>query len=406
MRDRLNEKTAKTALPASSRNTIIYDTELRGFGLRITQNGARSFVLAYTVNGRERRLTIGRWPTWSVAAAREEAKRLRRLIDQGIDPLAKREEDRAAKTVNDLWLKYETEHLPKLAIRAQRDVRSMWATYILPAFKNVKLRDLTAAQVDDLHRRISANYRVRANRVLEVFRKALNLALRWEWIHRNPATGFHRNPEEPKDTYLSPEQLRNLLQALGRLPNRPAANAIRLLIYTGARAGEVLKAGWTQFDLATGIWTKPSSHTKQRKLHRVPLSAEALVLLQSMASERHAFYLFPNSKGKPIADVKRAWTWVQKEAGLQGVRIHDLRHSFASLLISAGEPLPVIGRLLGHTQSQTTIRYAHLADDPLKRATAKIALIVAGAGSGQATSDDPPNPTGIVAGSLPDLYDP
>src|SRR5438034_920980 len=127
MPEKLNEKTAKTALPAPGRNTIIYDTELRGFGLRITKGGTRSLILGYSIGGLERRMTIGRWPDWSVAAAREEAKRLRRLIDQGIDPLAKRHEDRTAKTVKDLWLKYETDHLPKLAVRAQADVRSMWA---------------------------------------------------------------------------------------------------------------------------------------------------------------------------------------------------------------------------------------------------------------------------------------
>jgi integrase len=396
MRAKLNEKTAKLALPAPGQNTIIYDTELRGFGLRITKNGVKSLVLGYSAGRQERRMTIGRWPAWSVAAAREEAKKLRRLIDQGFDPLAKREEDRTAKTVNDLWLRFETDHLPRLAARAQADVRSMWTTYILPAFKAVKLRDLTCAQVDQLHQNISCKRPVRANRVLEVLRKALNLALRWRWIDRNPAQGFHRNPEQPKDTYLNPDQIRRLLDCLDRLPNAASARAIRLLIYTGARAGEVLRASWTQFDLLAGVWTKPAATTKQRKSHRVPLSAEALSVLQEMSQDRKSPYLFPNSKGQPIADIKRSWAWAQREANLPGVRLHDLRHSFASLLISAGEPLPIIGRLLGHTQSQTTMRYAHLADDPLRRATGRIGGLVCVSPSISTTADvnsgDPAHP--------------
>jgi integrase len=389
MPEKLNEQTAKTALPASGRNTIKYDTELRGFGLRITKTGTRSFLLSYSINGRERRITIGRWPDWSVAAAREEAKKLRRLIDQGIDPLAKRRDDRTAKTVNDLWLQYESDYLPKLATRAQADVRSMWQKRLLPPLQSVKLRDLTSAQIDRLHRQISADHPVRANRVLEAFRRALNLAVRWGWIDRNPAQGFQANPEHPKDTYLTSEQLERILDCLDRLPNAAAANVIRLLIFTGARVGEVLKAEWSQFDLTAGIWTKPPANTKQRKLHRVPLSACALAVLQEMEKTRDSSpYLFPGSNGNPIGDIRYSWSWVRGQLGLQGVRIHDLRHSFASLLISTGETLPVIGRLLGHSQNQTTMRYAHLADSPLRAAADRLGALVHGNLSDKSPSEE------------------
>jgi len=135
-------------------NRIVYDSEVRGFGVRITAAGARAFVLNYRVDGAERRLTIGAYPDWSVAAAREQAKALKREVDRGSDPLARRKEDRAAPTVGDLWRRYEAEHLPRKAPRAQADDRAMFRALILPALGRTKVRDVTADDVDALHRDI------------------------------------------------------------------------------------------------------------------------------------------------------------------------------------------------------------------------------------------------------------
>jgi hypothetical protein len=163
---------------------------------------------------------------------------------------------------------------------------------------------------------------------------------------------------------------------------------------TGARRGEVLGATWAMFDLENGVWTKPSAHTKQRKLHRVPLSGHALRLLKDLRAVTPGPYVFPGDDGKPLTDIKRTWFSVCKAAGLvekvekkdrtgkvvrgrngrpviveePNVRLHDIRHSFASILVSAGASLPLIGQLLGHTQVQTTQRYAHLFDDPMRKA--------------------------------------
>jgi integrase len=183
-----------------------------------------------------------------------------------------------------------------------------------------------------------------------------------------------------------------------------SANAIKLLMLTGARRGEVLGATWAMFDLDNGIWTKPSAHTKQRREHRVPLSGPALQLLLEMreSAQRQASnsgvpaspFVFPGAGGKPLTDIKRTWSSVCRKAGLtvqvakksldgnaimgkdgkpvlvqhQSVRLHDLRHSFASILVSAGASLPLIGQLLGHTQPQTTQRYSHLFDEVLRQA--------------------------------------
>src|SRR5690349_18006796 len=193
-RVRLNDRAIR-ALPApASGMKIWYDDEVPGFGVRITANGVHAFVLNYTVVGRERRLTVGRFPTWSTTAAREEARRLRRLIDGGIDPLEQRAvedaaavAEREAPTMRDLYARYAAEHLPRKAPRSAADDRSMWEKDVLPRLGAARVKDLRLEDIDALHAQVSQTRPVRANRVVEVVRKGFNLAIRWGWCADNPA---------------------------------------------------------------------------------------------------------------------------------------------------------------------------------------------------------------------------
>jgi integrase len=376
---RINETFARKAEAPAAGNKVYRDDDQIGFGLRVTAAGARSFVLAYTIHRRERRITIGTWPAWTAAAAREEARKLRRQIDQGIDPLEQRSDTRGAPTLQDLWQEYERVHLPTLSPRSASDQASMWRRYILPKMKHVRLVDLSSREIDALHARVSLVGTTRANRVIEMLRKALNLALRWGWIKQNPALGFRRNPEHPRERYLKPEEYERVFRALEAMPNQKAAQAIRLLILTGARRGEVLSLEWADLDLELGLWNRPAAKSKDRKRKRVTLSNEALVLLKSMQAEATGAYVFPTASGEPMQDLKRPWAWLKRSAALPDLRIHDLRHSFASVLISGGETLETIGKLLGHSQHQTTLRYAHLMDDPMRRAANRFSLQILGA---------------------------
>lgn len=381
--ERLIDKMVK-ALPAPSGGaTITYDADVPGFGARVTANGARSFVLNYMSSGRERRMTIGRFPTWSATAAREEARALRRKIDSGIDPMSERAgldadavAKRAAPTMADLFARYETEHLPRKSLRAATDDRGMWRNLILPQLGAMKVLQVKPTDIDALHAEISKTRPVRANRVVEVVRKAFNMAIRWGWRTDNPASGVHRNQEEKRARYLSITEILRLSAALAAHPERASANAIKLLMLTGARRNEVLAARWEMFDLDAGIWIKPSAHTKQRKEHRVPLSAAARQLLAEIQVQAAGPYVFPGRNDGPLTDIKRTWSAVCQHAGIQECRLHDLRHTYASVLASAGLSLPIIGALLGHTQTQTTARYAHLLDDPLRAATDYVGEIV------------------------------
>ena len=414
MPERLSETLVRKALPPAQGQAMIWDAEVKGFGLRVTPGGAKSFVLDYRAEGRQRRITIGAHPDWTVAAAREAAKTMKRDVDHGHDPMGERQAQREAPTVQELWERYEREHLPQKSARSQVDERIMWQKIILPRFGKMKLASITHDDVDALHRDITTirGTPVRANRTVEVLRKAFNLAIRWRWREDNPASGVRRNPEEKRNRYLNKGEIAALARALNDHSESMSANAIKLLMLTGARRGEVLSATWEMFDLENGVWTKPSAHTKQRKLHRVPLSGPALQLLKDMNAAAKAKaeadgtplnpFVFPGADGKPLTDIKRTWVSVCRKAGLATqaekkgrdgkpmkgkdgkptmvwqptVRIHDIRHSFASILVSAGASLPLIGQMLGHTQVQTTQRYAHLFDDPLRKAAETVGAYV------------------------------
>jgi integrase len=223
----------------------------------------------------------------------------------------------------------------------------------------------------------------------------MGIAIKEGWREDNPARGIELAHEEKRERFLSPAEIRRLVAALTQHSEKISANAIRLLLLTGARRGEVLSARWDQFDLAGGVWLKPSAHTKQKRSHRVPLSAPALELLADMRREATdgCPYVFPSLKASrpatngapavhaPLTEVKRTWASVCKAADMKGARLHDLRHSYAAVLASSGLSLHIVGALLGHTQPRTTARYAHLYDDALRSATERVGKVVAGTGA-------------------------
>jgi integrase len=309
-----------------------------------------------------------------VVAARKQAEQLRREIDLGHDPLEERVADRSAPTVRDLFDRYSAEHLPTKAPRSAADDRSMWVKDILPALGAKKVTEVSPRDCDDLHRAISMNRPTRANRVVEVLRKALNLAIRWGWIERNPASGARRNPEPKRTRYLARDEVVRLVAALEAHSERSSADALLFMLLTGCRRGEALNATWGQFDLDRRVWTKSSAETKQRREHRVPYSQAVADILDRRRAETVGTSIFPGSLGAPLCDVRRTWKAVCKKAGLSEVRIHDLRHTFASLLASSGQSLLVVGELLGHSTPQTTKRYANLYDDSLRAAAESVSL--------------------------------
>jgi integrase len=377
-------------LPAPARgNKVTYDDAVKGFGIRVTAADGKAFVLNYRrkSDGRERRYTIGSYPDWSVGAARDEAKRLKRAIDGGADPVGEHREQREAAIVADLCSRFLTEYVPRKRPATQRDYQQQITVDILPAFGRMKVAGITHADVDAFHRKISERAPTHANRVLAVLSKMFSLSVVWGWRSNNPCKGVERNQEHKRTRYLSGAELARLTDALAVLRDQGAANAVRLLLLTGARRGELLAARWTNFDLEAGVWIKPGATTKQKTTHRVPLSAAACQLLSEMQrNAESAEYLFPARFTPHRLDIDDAWNLLRKAANILDVRLHDLRHTYASVLASSGLSLPIIGALLGHTTAQTTLRYAHLLDDPLRAATERASAIITGKPSAEGSA--------------------
>jgi integrase len=415
----------------------------------------------YRIDGRERRHTIGRYPTWSVAAARTEAEELWKRIDRSEDPAGQKRERREAPTIQDLIDRYISDHLPtktagrnneKIAKQRQNDEKKMLAEIGKHLGEKTKVADVHIGDITEMHRKISESIgrngkprAVRANRILSITSKMFSLALKpkagenkpWrDAAMGNPCKGVKRNHEEANERFYSSAELAVISDTLanygseavepGRTVAKAAADAVRLVLFTGCRPGESMFATWPQFDAESGYWVKPSAHTKQRKVHKLPLSPPALELVDRLRKQRKAGakWLFPGAvAGEPIAAFWHVWhrvsveLWAastdpnvsavvadlesalgyrptfqqyRKEAKRRGVtlppgRLYDLRRTFASVGAGGGLGLPIIGKLLGHTQARTTQRYAHLADDPLREAADKIITkVIAGAGKASA----------------------
>ncbi len=377
MATKLTDKLVKAIEAPASGNRIVYDGETKGFGLRVTPAGAKAWVLNYRAAGRERRLTIGAFPDWLTGAARERAKELKRQVDIGEDPMGERHRERAAPTVADLADCYIEEHGPRKRARSLAEDKALLRQIVLPRLGKKKVDAVCRADVSAMHREVSATAPVRANRALALVSKMMSLSIEWEIRADNPATRVRKNDEERRERYLSAAELVRLTGALAAHRDQRSANAVRLLLLTGARRGELMAATWAQFDLEAGVWLKPSASTKQKRAHRVPLNGAAVGLLTTMRAKASGSSLFEGlGPDAALFNLKRSWAEIRDAAGLEDFRLHDLRHSFASILASSGLSLPTIGALLGHTQAATTARYAHLVDSMLREATERVGAMV------------------------------
>lgn len=240
----------------------------------------------------------------------------------------------------------------------------------MPKLGELKVVEVTHQHIQKLHNQMR-DTPYWANRTLALAPKMFQLSVRWGMRSDNPARGVKKCLEEKRDRWLSDAELQRLLRALTEHPNQTAANAIRLLLLTGTRIGENLTAKWEDIDLERRVWIKPSHHTKQKRREHLPLSSATTALPSQMqlSNKSTSSWLFPGrDPEQPYKDLKGFWRSITKSAGLENCRVHDNRHTHASHLVSSGLSLPIVGRLLGHTNPSTTQRHAHLADDPLRKA--------------------------------------
>lgn len=371
-----------------SGQAFVWDSMLPGFGVRITSKGGKSWIVQMRVRGgKERRMTVGRCAKVPLDKARTAAKELLASADLGHDPMQQRKDARNVNLdLNPLFLDFADRWLEEVVKPRNREGtykhrHLLVQNHIAPRIGQLRLQEITRKHIEDLHSQVSVDYPVAANRVVSLCSAVFAVAVRWGLLEKNPAVQIERNPEHGRERYLTSDEISRILYDLARTEAQDSADVVRLLLLTGARVGEVLSMTWDQVDLDQGIWTKPASSTKQNRLHRVPLSGPALEVLAKRKNNREkqkrkSQWVFPGSgKNGHMTTIRTFWSAVCRRSNVQGARIHDLRHTFASLLVSSGESLPVIGALLGHTQAKTTARYAHLLDDPLKQAMDKVAAL-------------------------------
>jgi integrase len=384
MMSKVSQQSVKQLLTQqTSTEVIIWDDEVRGFGAKRNRAGSVSFVLNYRMRGKERRYIIGRWPEFTVAAAREEALALRVDIQNGHDPLEDRNHWRGEPLFGDLADAYLKDAEKRTRESSLKDYRRMMTKIILPVLGERRLSEIKQQDIARLHES-QRGTPYQGNRALAVLSAMFNFAINAKLMTENPARGIKKFHEAKRERWLTVEEMQRFREALDDYKDQSAANALRLLMLTGSRFSEVLKATWEEFDLQRGVWTKPSHHTKQHKQEHVPLSALAMQLLESMAPSRGPLFIGRDGKSRRVS-LKRPWIQACRAAGLveeytvEGksgpltryrptCRPHDLRHNFASFLVSNGVSLQVVGKLLGHTQPQTTYRYSHLQDAPLREA--------------------------------------
>jgi len=368
---KLTKRFVEAVKPDLKKTIIHWDTELKGFGIVVLPSSRITYCIQYrNAQQIKKRVKIGIHGPITTDEARELAKKKLALVTHGEDPAEKKKELRDLPTMGDLAKEYKECHGVRKRAKSQVEDNFMLEKIILPILGHKPVAHITLQEIQGLHLKLKATP-YRANRVLALLSKMFSLSVSWRWRDDNPVQGIEKYQEEKRDRWLNEEELDRLWTVLDNYPSHVTAYVFKFLLLTGARKNEALCATWDQFDFEKGVWVKPAHLTKQKKKEYLPLSEKTLALLQTLKGlvPQESMYVFPGRiAGEPLKEIKTFWKTVLKEAKLEGVRIHDLRHTHASHLVSSGLSLSIVGKLLGHTQASTTQRYAHLADEPLRQA--------------------------------------
>lgn len=369
-------KKSVDALTPGNRDVYLWDPELKGFAVKVTPRGRKVYLVQYRIGGRAgrtRRITLGVHGAITADQARSQAQSALRQLARGEDPSAAKDQRKREKNVGALLDQFLSEHADaRLKPRSAAEYRRLVERLVSPGFQRKPIGEVVRSDLAQVHHALRETP-YQANRLLAVLSKFFNWCERHGFRpdNSNPARHIEKFKEEKRKRYLSAEELDRLGDVLrkaeqeGSLDQYGAA-AIRLIVLTGARLSEILTLRWSEVDFAGQCLRLEDSKTGAKSVYLNPAAVEVLSSLPRL--EGNPFVICGRREGMHLVNLQKPWRRIREAAGLSDVRLHDNRHSFASFAVASGMSLPLIGALLGHSQPQTTARYAHLADDPLKAA--------------------------------------
>jgi integrase len=348
------------------------DSDVRGLYVLVsaTSPGRGNYYLRFKVKGKTCHQKIGNTDDTTLHDARNQAKRLKSEIAYGRDPKAEEKAHKGAITLDDF---YENHYLP-FATPRKRSIKRDKELYVRIKAEfgpSLPLCRITRRQMQTFHTGLLEKEKLApatCNHHIKLLRRMLSLAVSWEMLNTNPAARFELYAESNMiENYLDKEQLERLLKVLRNHDNRAVCNIALFLLSTGARLNEVLRATLGQFDMENRIWIIPASNSKSKRIRAVPLNDSALGVLDQLDAEEG--FVFKNRRtGKPYKNIHKSWCRIKEKAGLPHLRLHDLRHNFASMLVNSGRTLYETQAILGHSNPIVTQRYAHLSTKTLQDA--------------------------------------
>jgi integrase len=361
---------------------VIWDGDIPGFGVRVMPSGRKGYLVQYRVGTRSRKLALGPHGVLTVDQARARAIQALADVKGGGDPAEVRKERREAITVRELAERFDREHI---AVRVKestaKEYRRNVRLYILPALGRLRVSDISRADVARFHHSMR-HIPYQANRNLEIISKMFGLAEMWGLRPdgSNPRKHLAKYPEQKRERFLSAAELKRLGETLNEMEAEGvelpgAITAVRLLLLTGCRLNEIMKLRWEHVDLQSAALRLPDSKTGAKLVHLGMAAIDVLAATERLPFNPHV--IVGTLPGQPLSDLQPFWRRVRARAGIKDVRIHDMRHTFASVAVASGQGLPMIGKLLGHSQVQTTARYAHLAGNPVRAAANDVATAIA-----------------------------
>ncbi len=389
-------KRAVDALGPGVKDTYIWDATVKGFALKVTPRSTKTYLFEYKDSSRKtRRVTIGHHGVITADQARERAKTLAAEVELGGDPASDRTEHRTAPTVSELAGQWLTDHVQaRRKAKTLLDYRAWVDRHVVPQIGSMKVSDVRMQHVEKIVRDLS-DRPTTANRVLAVVSSMFTFAIRQHYVRDNPARGIEKNKERKRIRYLTEGELLRLGEVLSaakkRGDNQVGIDLTRFLLFTGLRRCEAETCKWSFVDWDNGRIYFPDSKGREKVLPLGQVVIDLLFAIRQRQEQAGAFdesgYVFLGKKGH-LVGLPKMWRKWRAEAGLEDVRNHDLRHSFASEGASSGTPLFVVGGILGHKSIASTDRYAHLQDDPARTAADSISSTIDAALSGKSKREN------------------